>query len=121
MELANDNTLLGNNVMIELEKARTKVCLSLSTYPWEQRHYLPCLFRFLRWETRQTSTIFAQSGLSWRCMIEANKFKLRDGKLSSDTREKNKVEGGQALEGGAGRRGCGISILGDAQKLTERH
>lgn len=121
VELRNDNTLSRNNVTIELEKTRTKVCLSLSAYLWQQWHYLPCLFRFLRWETRQTSTIFGQSGLSWRCMIEGNKFKLRYGKSSSDTRETNKIEGGQALEGGAGRRDSGISILGDAKNLTERH
>lgn len=32
-------------------------------------------------------------------MIGGNKFKLRDGKSWSDTREKNKIEAGQALEG----------------------
>lgn len=54
-------------------------------------------------------------------MIEGNKFKLRHGKSSTDSKETNKIEGGQALEGGAGRRDSGISILGDAKNLTERH
>lgn len=55
---------------------------------------------FVCWETRQTWTVFGQAGLSWKGVIGGNKFKLREGKSWSDTREKNKIEGGQALEGG---------------------
>lgn len=31
-------------------------------------------------------------------MIEGNKFKLRHGKSSTDSKETNKIEGGQALK-----------------------
>lgn len=56
---------------------------------------------FVCWETRQTWTGFGQPGLSWRGGIGGNKFKLRDGKSWSDTREINRIEGVQALEGGS--------------------
>lgn len=73
---------------------------------------------FVCWGTRQTWTIFGQSGLPWRDVIGGKKFKLRDGKSWSDTGSgKKKIEGGQALEGET----VAFSILGDAQNLTEQH
>lgn len=94
VESPSGNTSLVSNIMMEVEKTRTKICLSLS----QQWHCRRGLFRFLCWETRQAWRIFGQSGLSWRCVIGGNKFRLRDGKSWSDIGEQSKIEGGQALE-----------------------